>query len=164
MTRGIFGSLSIAFYVLALQPSPACAEHFDIQLSATASSGAAQQASADQSPPWAGLRPRPVLRARAGTTINFQFVMTNVYAHSSAPDAGVRYYVVREKAIGQRTTPPLQNLLTDGTFTFELKPKARIGVRQRVVIPEPGIYLLRVESARTQREHEHFAAIDLQIE
>ena len=93
-----------------------------------------------------------------------EFMMTNVYAHEIAPDAGVRYYVVREREAGQRSLPSIQNPAAEGSFSFDLKPKARIGARQRFVIREPGIYLLRVESLRTQRDHEHFAAIDLLIQ
>ena len=145
-------------------PALACAEHFDIKLSAARADGATQQAFADQSPPAGGLNPRPVLKARVGDKITIQFIMTNVYAHASAPDAGVRYYVVREKEIGQKTVPALQNVTVEGSFNFDLKPKARIGARQRIAISEPGNYLLRVESLRTQREHEHFAAIDIQVQ
>jgi len=145
-------------------PALACAEHFDIKLSAARADGTTQQAFADQSPPAGGLNPRPVLKARVGDKITIQFIMTNVYAHASAPDAGVRYYVVREKEIGQKTVPALQNVTVEGSFTFDLKPKARIGARQRIAISEPGNYLLRVESLRTQREHEHFAAIDIQVQ
>jgi hypothetical protein len=58
----------------------------------------------------------------------------------------------------------LQDVTVEGSFSFDLKPKARIGARQRIAISEPGNYLLRVESLRTQREHEHFAAIDIQVQ
>ena len=144
-------------------PNAARAEHFDIQLTATGPDGAAKEAFADQTPPIGGLNPRTVLRARAGDTISIQFVMTNVYAHGFARDAGVRFYVVRERALGQKAVPPLENPTVEGSFHFNLKPKARIGGKERVVMPEPGFYLLRVESQRTQRDHEHFAAIDLEI-
>jgi hypothetical protein len=39
-----------------------------------------------------------------------------------------------------------------------------VGTRQHFTIRQPGNYLLRVESQRTQRDHEHFAAIDIQIQ
>jgi len=149
--------------LLFLLPGLACAEHFDIKLVAARADGTTQQAFADQSPPAGGLNARPVLKARAGEKITIQFIMTNVYAHASAPDAGVRYYLVREKEIGQKTVPPFQDVRVGGSFTFDLKPKARIGARQRIAISEPGAYLLRVESMRTQRDHEHFAAIDIEI-
>jgi hypothetical protein len=154
------GACALLFSVL---PGLARAEHFDIKLLAAGPNGGSQESYADQSPPAAGLNPRPVLQARAGDKLTFQFIMTNVYPHGSARNAGVRYYLVREKDVGQKTVPPLENPTIQGNFTFDLKPKARIGVREQVVISQPGIYLLRVESLRTQRDHEHFAAMDLVV-
>ena len=158
MRRTVFSVL------LAVLPCTVRAEHFDIKLTATASNGTSKEAFADQTPPIGGLNPRPVLRAKAGDTIAFQFIMTNVYEHESARNAGVRFYIVREQQAGQKAVPPLENLTAEGSFTFNLKPKAKIGGKERVVISQPGVYLLRVESQRTQREHEHFAAIDLEIQ
>ena len=118
-----------------------------------------------QTPPEGVLNPRAVLKARAGDEITMQFIMTNVYPHGTAVNAGVHYYVVRERDLGQKAVPAVsEEAVIDGTFTFALKPQARIGARQRFVIGQPGNYLLRVESQRTQRDHEHFSAIDLQIQ
>ena len=150
--------------LFALLPCAARAEHFDIKLTATAPDGSSKEAFADETPPIGGLNPRPVLHAKAGDTIAFQFIMTNVYEHESARNAGIRFYIVRERQLGQKPVPPLENLTAEGSFTFNLKPKAKIGGKERVVMPQPGVYLLRVESQRTQREHEHFAAIDLEIQ
>lgn len=158
MRRAIFSLL------LALLPAAARAEHFDIKLTANAPDGTSKEAFADQTPPIGGLNPRPVLRAKAGDTIAFQFMMTNVYAHESARNAGIRFYIVREQQLGQKAVPPLENPVAEGSFTFNLKPRAKIGTKERVVMPQPGIYLLRVESLRTQRDHEHFSAIDLEIQ
>jgi len=158
MSRAAFSLL------LALFPCAARAEHFDIKLTAAAPGGASKEAFADQTPPIGGVNPRPVLRAKAGDTIAFQFMMTNVYAHESARNAGVRFYIVRERQLGQKAVPALENLTAGGSFTFNLKPKAKVGAKERIVMTQPGVYLLRVESQRTQRDHEHFAAIDLEIQ
>jgi hypothetical protein len=140
------------------------AEHFNIELVAAAE-GAKESSYADQTPPAMGVNPRPVLRARAGQPITVQFIMTNVYPHGVIHNAGIRYYVVKETALGQRTLPPLDGgLVTEGAFNLDLKPKGRIGGRMRITIPQPGNYLLRVESLRTQNTHEHFSAIDLRVE
>ncbi len=153
------GALVICF------PQVFLAEHFDITLVAAGPDQVTREAYADQSPPVSGLNPRPVLKARAGDNITFQFVLTNVYPHGSAKNAGVHYYLVREREIGQKTLPPAEERpIIEGRLTFDLKPKARIGARERFVINQPGAYLLRVETLRTQREHEHFSAIDLQIQ
>jgi hypothetical protein len=156
----------VAAAVLSLvMPPPAMAEHFDITLLAAGPDGVARQAYVDQSPPEGGLNPRPVLKARAGDQITVQFIMTNVYPHGAAVNAGVHYFVVKERDLGQKAVPALsQDVVVEGTFIFDLKPQARIGSRQRLVIAQAGNYLLRVESQRTQRDHEHFSAIDLQIQ
>src|SRR4029077_12698268 len=97
--------------------------------------------------------------------ITVQFIMTNVYPHGAAADAGVHYYIVKESQLGQKNVPGLgQGVVIEGTFTFALKPQARVGTRQHFTIRQPGNYLLRVESQRTQRDHEHFSAINFQIE
>ncbi len=146
-----------------LLATAAQAEHFNIELLA-ACGGSKEASYADQSPPAMGVNPRPVLQARAGQPITVQFIMTNVYPHGVIPNAGIRYYVVKEDAPGQRTLPAVDgNAISQGTFDLDLKPKARIGGRLQVVIPNPGTYLLRVESLRTQNTHEHFAAMDLQV-
>ena len=68
-----------------------------------------------------------------------------------------------DPGLGQKIVPPLENVTVEGSFHFNLKPKARIGAKERVVMSKPGSYLLRVESLHTQRDHEHFAAIDLEV-
>ena len=161
--RAFYLTVAALFWLAA--PPFAGAEHFDITLVAAGPDQVTREAYADQSPPAAGLNPRPVLQARAGDDIAMQFILTNVYPHGSAKNAGVHYYVVREHDIGQKTVPSLkEGLILEGRFTFDLKPKARIGAREHFIIRQPGIYLLRVESMRTQRDHEHFSAIDLQIQ
>jgi hypothetical protein len=170
MTPRKHGRTRLAFLISAvvlglIAPSSVHAEHFDIKLLAVGPEGVTQEAYADQSPPEAGLNPRPVLRARAGDRITVQFIMTDVYPHGTAANAGVHYYVVRESQLGQKNVPDLtQRVVIEGTFTFALKPQGRIGTRQHFTIRQPGIYLLRVESQRTQRDHEHFSAIDIQIQ
>jgi hypothetical protein len=158
-------ALVIAAALALAAPEVVRAEHFDIKLLAVGPDGVTQQAFADQSPPEGGINPRPVLKVRAGDRITVQFIMTNVYPHGTAGHAGVHYFVVKERDLGQKPVPAVtQDVVLEGTFTFDLKPQARIGARQQLVIRQPGNYLLRVESQRTQRDHEHFSAIDLQIQ
>lgn len=162
MTRQIAGWIVLASLAAAVT---ARAEHFNIELVAAGPDGAKESSYADQAPPAMGVNPRPVLKVRAGQPITVQFIMTNVYPHGNIHNAGARYYVVKETTLGQRTLPSLEsNVVAQGTFDLNLKPKARIGARMRLTIAQPGIYLLRVESLRTQNTHEHFSAIDLQVQ
>ena len=139
------------------------AAHFDVRLTATTASGAKSQAGMDETPPIGGFNKRPVLKVKPGEEIRIDFLMTNVYTHDAFIDSGVRYYIVKQGALGQKAVPPIEGAPVQGSFNFALKPQAKIAVRTRVTITEPGVYLLRVESFNTQRDHEHFGAIDLDI-
>jgi hypothetical protein len=57
-----------------------------------------------------------------------------------------------------------EGVLTQGSFTLNFKPKARVGARVTFKLSKPGVYLLRVQSENTQSDHEHFSAIDVQAE
>jgi len=66
-------------------------------------------------------------------------------------------------------TIELENILRDdvvtqGRFTLNYKPKCRVGARQSFIIKEPGSYLLRVQTENTDSDHEHFSAIDILVE
>ena len=126
MRRAILAAAALAL----MAPELAHAEHFDIKLVAAGPDGVAQQAFADQTPPEGGLNPRPVLKVRAGDEITMQFIMTNVYPHGTAANAGVHYYVVRERDLGQKAVPAVsEEAIVDGTFTFALKPGVLIRER-----------------------------------
>ena len=47
---------------------------------------------------------------------------------------------------------------------MDFKPGGKAGQRNTLRLRDPGVYLIRVESGKTQSDHEHFAAIDLVIE
>jgi hypothetical protein len=123
------------------------------------------EATMDHDPPMGGLNPRPLLKSKAGEPLVMQFFFTNTYPHKDIKDAAVRYFVVREEKPNQKQLPDLsKDVVTDGKFSLNFKPQGKVGARLAFTITKPGIYLLRVESVNTQSDHEHFAAIDLQIE
>ena len=57
-----------------------------------------------------------------------------------------------------------KNVVAMGQFHSNFKPKCRVGARVAFTVREPGVYLLRVDSFNTNSDHEHFSAIDLQVE
>jgi hypothetical protein len=57
-----------------------------------------------------------------------------------------------------------KGVVTEGRFKSNFKPKCRVGARVAFTIKEPGIYLLRVDTSNTNSDHEHFSAIDVQVE
>jgi hypothetical protein len=122
-------------------------------------------AHADQEPPAGGVEPRPLVKVKAGEPLVLQFILTNSYPHGDLKDVGIRYYVVREDKPRQKTMPDLsKGTATEGRFKMNFKPKGKVGARVAFTIKEPGVYLLRVETSNTNSDHEHFSAIDLQVE
>ena len=164
------------FAVLALlgliTAAPAArAEHASITLKVFRVDPASGQAKdeissrSDQEPPSGGVLPRPLFKVKAGEPLVLQFIYTNTYPHGITKDVRIRYFVVREEKARQKAVPELdKNVVAMGQFHSNFKPKCRVGARVAFTVREPGVYLLRVDSFNTNSDHEHFSAIDLQVE
>lgn len=150
--------------VLGLSAQVARAEHFDIMLSAEQDDGRVE-AYADHTPPEGGVNERPILHVTAGKPIVLQFFMTDVNPHETLEEVTVRYFVVAEIAAGQKPVPPPdKDAVVKGEFFLDFAPDKEVGLRQVFRIAKPGTYLLRVESENSHTDHEHFSAIDIEVE
>jgi hypothetical protein len=157
--------------VTLLLPAVAVAEHASIKLrilridAETGKVREEAEAAADEEPPAGGINPRPMFKAKANEPLMMQFILTNAYPHGELKDVTVRYFLVRADRAGQKVLPDLkQGTVTQGQFKVNLKPKARVGARVAFTIREPGVYLLRVDTLNTKSDHEHFSAIDVQVD
>ncbi len=157
--------------ILAVMPLSARGEHARIDLRLiridpnSGADGDSASAGSDQEPPPGGFNERPILKVKAGEPLALQFVLTNTYPHDVIKNATVRYYVAAEEKSGRKSTADLKKgTVTDGQFTLNLKPKCRVGSRVAFAIKEPGFYVLRVETLNTASDHEHFAAIDVEVD
>lgn len=163
--------LLIPVLAVALLPLAADGEHANIVLRVlrvdleTGKTSDEVKAAADEEPPLGGINPRPVFKAKAGESLLLQFILTNAYPHGELKDVTVRYFLVRQDKIGQKKLPDLdKGAITQGKFVMNLKPKGKVGARVAFTIREPGAYLLRVQTANTKSDHEHFSALDLVVE
>jgi hypothetical protein len=119
----------------------------------------------DQEPPGGGVKARPLFKVKAKDSLVLQFILINTYPHGVNKDVTVRYCVVRREKVKQTDVPDFRGgMVTKGQFQLNFKPKTRVGARVAFTVPEPGIYLLRVDTLNTSSDHEHFSAIDLQVE
>lgn len=156
---------------LAAWPLIGYAEHANINLRVLRVDGESGKtadevkAPADEEPPGGGINPRPVFKAKINEPLVLQFIITNTYPHGELKNVTVRYFVVREDKIGQKKLPDLEKgIITQGRFVLNLKPKGKVGARTAFTIREAGAYLLRVQTANTKGDHEHFSALDLLVE
>lgn len=153
-----------------LWPVAGQAEHADIVLKmfrldpSTGMTVDEVTASSDQEPPPGGVKQRPMIKAKAKDPLALQFILINTYPHGVNKDVTVRYFVVPVPKLGHKTLPALDQCVVRGQFQMHFKPKCRVGARIAVTIPNPGIYLLRVDTLNTASDHEHFAALDVQVE
>lgn len=162
---------TVLVFTLAACVASVRAEHANITLRllrldpATSQNKDEATAQADQEPPLGGVIPRKVLTAKAHERLILQFIFVNTYPHGVNKDVTVRYFVARTDKLRQKTLPDLKaGTVVQGEFHLHFKPKCRVGARVAFTAPEPGTYLLRVDSLNTSTDHEHFAAIDLLVE
>jgi hypothetical protein len=142
---------------------PARANHLQMALSVQGTQSEAKSET-DQSPPPEGVRPRPVVKLKAGETLQVRWFVKNV-DRVPVKDMVVHFFVAPEEKAGQKGVPdPRQEVVAENAFAIELAPGASTHGSLRLPIREPGTYLVRIESLYTQRDHEHFTAIDVIVE
>jgi hypothetical protein len=165
--RGLLGWAAGAWILFTTLQAQA--EHFAITLKVESAQGKAE-AFADEEPPVGGLNPRPVFHTLAGQRLTWQFFLTNVKPHAPFRRLKVHYALIEQdnSRTGQTTAalssknpePPV----FEGEFLLDLKYHGRVGIRQQFQIDHPGLYLLRVESENSGSDHEHFSAINIQVD
>jgi hypothetical protein len=158
-------AFAVTMVALAAWPVVVAAEHATITLSVFHDGGEEATGTSDQEPPLGGVRKRELLKVKAGEPLVLQFVFVNTYPHGVTKDVTIRYFIVREEKVGQKMTPELKSgVVLEGKFSLNFKPKGRVGARVGFKAPGPGAYLVRVDSLNTNSDHEHFAALDIEVE
>ena len=167
MTRSRIARITRSCAVLALLlcARSASAEHFEIDLSIDTGKEKIRS-SADTYPPAEGHHPRPVCHAKKGEPLTFQFFLTSNFPHDTIKGVIVRYFIRPQRKVGQSEIPDASDdSVTEGRIVMDFKPNTgRVGIRQPVHVDKPGAYLVRVETANSDSDHEHFSAIDLVVE
>ena len=151
----------------ALTVRPAGAEHFDIMLRVEAPNSRGES-SMDTTPPIGGVNPRPVVKAKVGEDIKVTWRMKNIFPHGIMKKATIHFFVVKEGKTGQKPVPDPSGPsgLVDNSFVMDFAPNASANGALKLKFTDPGSYLVRVQSEDTHQEHdhEHFSAIDVEVE
>ncbi len=151
----------------SLVASRAEAEHFDMLLRVFTADKAAQ-ASMDSTPPIGGVNPRPVLKIKSGDTFRVTWRLKNSSPHGPLKGVGIHFFVVREEKTGQKPVPdPAGSAgVLDTSVTTDMVYGAATTGSAKLKITEPGSYLVRLQSEGTHDEsgHEHFSAVDVEVQ
>ena len=163
-------AVTLAFAAAALASVSlrrAGAEHFDMLLRVTSGEKSAQ-ASMDTTPPIGGVNPRPVVKVKPGDPIQISWRLKNSSPHGTLKGVTVHFFVVREAKTGQKPVPDPagQAGLIEGSFTTDMVLGAVATGSAKIKITDPGSYLVRLQSEGTHEEagHEHFSAIDVEVQ
>ena len=156
---------TILLLALTLAGAPAAfASHLVVQLSVEVGSRRVQ-ADTDTFPPPAGRKPRLVLKARSGESIRLHWSVKNSDPRKKIEKLLVQLAIVPVARVGQKEVPDLRKeAVWQTAIATALEPNRDTHGDIELPVSEPGVYLIRVESGFTERDHEHFAAVDLQIE
>jgi hypothetical protein len=156
-------TLALPVLLLLLGPVRARADHLTIALTVEGTKSQAH-ADTDRWPPAEGTRPRPVVRLHTGDTLHVRWFVKNV-DRTPVNRMIVHFFIAQEAQAGQKEVPdPQKGALAENAFAIELAPGASTRGTLHLPINTPGVYLARVESRFTERGHEHFAAVDVQVE
>jgi len=145
---------------------PVRAEHFEINITVNTPRGQAES-HWNTTPPVGGVNPRPVVKAKVGDRVKIDWLMRSEYPHGVLKGVSVHFFVVREGAIGQKPVPDLKTgKWLESRWVMDFLPDHAARGSVQLTARTAGIYLVRVESQGTEPEagHEHFSAIDLQVE
>ncbi len=165
---GILGGVAI----ISVPALRARSEHFDVLLHVEAGTQQAnmQRADAfmDTTPPLGGVNKRPVVKVKANDEVRVRWRMKSAFPHGTMKQVGIHFFVVREAEIGQKPVPDPAGPagVVDNSLVMDFQPNGVASGMLRFKIDTPGNYLVRVQSEDTHQEHdhEHFSAIDLQVQ
>jgi hypothetical protein len=163
LRRSVAGRMILLLSLTLGHASPLWASHLAVRLTVDGDPRPVQ-ADTDTTPPASGKKPRPLLRARVNEPVKLHWSMKNT-AGKKLEKLLVHLFIVREGKAGQTEVPdPRKGAVWETVHATALDPGKETHGDLELPIGEPGTYLVRIESGFTERDHEHFAAVDLQVE
>lgn len=144
---------------------PALAGDVDIVITLTADSQKIQTGETHEAP--SKERPkRKVVELQRGQSVQVAWLARNVGKSETLTNVLVHFFVVKENELGQQQVPKLTtDVAYEGALTMDFKPQEKATWKFDLGLPDPGSYLLRVETiGLTQKHgHEYYAALDLMV-
>ncbi len=152
--------------ILSLSTSIAVGSDFEIRLSVKSEGREIHTKRTDESPGRGRKESRPVAEIEHDKTVVLSWHAESKDKSESYEDVLMHFFVVEEKKIGQAEVPKLSTgVVYEGALTMDFRPRDATDWRATFKVPDPGTYLVRVETIgmAAKHGHEHFAAIDLVV-
>lgn len=110
---------------------------------------------------------RPVLTARARTPLRVRWSVASLDKAGAITDVTVHCFLAKEATLGQRALPDLTEVVPyESALSMDFGPGRESSADFVLQLPEPGNYLLRVETLDPQQQEKSpdFAALDVRVE
>ncbi len=110
---------------------------------------------------------RPVLTAKTKTPLRVRWRASSLAKTGAVTDVTVHCFLAKEAAPGQRALPDLTDTAPyESALTMDFGPGRESSADFVLQLPEPGDYLLRVETLDPQQPEKSpdFAALDVRVE
>ncbi len=158
---------TLTLLAAVLVRSPANGEHFNILLQVE-SGGEKATSMVDTTPPIGGVNPRPVCKTKSGEAVKISWKMSSGFPHGVMKAVTIHFFVVKQLKLGQKPVPDPSGSggIIDNSVKMDFGPKGVTSGFVKFKAPDPGAYLVRIQSEDTHvdHDHEHFSAIDLSVE
>lgn len=157
--------LAAACLLCAWHAPCAAAQDFEVVVTLVSGKQKSQTKETRQSPS-RRRAPRQVVQLTPGQQVQVLWLARNTSRQQTLQDVIVHFFVVKEEELGQAQVPKLdKNVAYEGALTMDFKPQEKAAWRFQLQLPEPGSYLLRVETLGLLKDHghEHYAALDLTV-
>ena len=152
--------------ILSLPASIAAGSDFEIRLSVKSEGREILTKRTDESPGRGRKESRPVAEVEHDKAIVLSWHAESEDKSEMYEDVLMHFFVVEEKKIGQAEVPKLSTgVVYEGALTMDFRPRDATDWRATFKVPDPGTYLVRVETIgmAAKHGHEHFAAVDLVV-
>jgi hypothetical protein len=152
--------------ILSLSTSIAVGSDFELRLSVKSEGREILTKRTDESPGRGRKESRPIAEIEHDKTVVLTWHAESKEKSDTYEDVLMHFFVVEEKKIGQAEVPKLSTgVVYEGALTMDFRPRDATDWRATFKVPDPGTYLVRVETIgmAAKHGHEHFAAIDLVV-
>jgi hypothetical protein len=157
--------LGLALF-LSLSTSVALGSDFEIRVSVKSQGREIHTVRTDEAPARGRKESRPVAEIEHNKTVVLSWHAESKDKSETYEEVLIHFFVVEEKKIGQAEVPKLSaGVIYEGALTMDFRPRDATDWRATFKVPDPGTYLVRVESIgmAAKHGHEHFAALDLVV-
>jgi hypothetical protein len=149
-----------------LMAAVATASDFEIHVTVKSEGHEKRTERTEESPSRDRIQPRPVMEIGRNAPIAVSWHAESTGKAETYEDVLVHFFVVEEQRAGQTVVPKLSSgVVYEGALSSDFRPHDKADWQMTFKIPEPGNYLLRVETIglAPKHPHEHFAAMDLVV-